>query len=223
MFPIKQPALTCGNSLRHHGTRPDIASPGRLQMPARSRPLNEADGPLARFAIELRRLRDQAPRGRPTSVAKVAAASSSAIGKATIYAALSGRTLPSRETLAAIVRGWSPQGEADLATWNERRTKCEADLARAGRSPATSTTIAGQRRPTGPHAFGPELRRAREATGMSLGEFAHRSTYSKGYLSKIENGYKPGNVSIARRADALLGTEGRLLTFLRHGADAHAS
>jgi len=58
--------------------------------------------------------------------------------------------------------------------------------------------------------FGTELRRLRQAAGMSLSGLACEVHYSKGYLSKIETGTKPANVSLARRCDAVLCADGRL-------------
>src|SRR5215468_3158663 len=62
--------------------------------------------------------------------------------------------------------------------------------------------------------FGDELRRRREASGQTLGQFAHRLHYSTGYLSKIENGRKPPSEDVARRCDAALGANGELLALL---------
>src|SRR5215468_7716218 len=62
--------------------------------------------------------------------------------------------------------------------------------------------------------FGDELRRRREASGQTLGQFARRLHYSTGYLSKIENGLKPPSEDVARRCDAALGANGELLALL---------
>ncbi|MCP2331245.1 Helix-turn-helix domain-containing protein [Actinoalloteichus cyanogriseus DSM 43889] len=58
--------------------------------------------------------------------------------------------------------------------------------------------------------FGAELRRLRRKAGLSLGEFANLAHYSKGYLSKLENGSKPARPDVARRCDAVLHADGRL-------------
>jgi hypothetical protein len=71
----------------------------------------------------LRRLRDRAPEGRPTSVDKVVAETGKLASRAAIYSALSGKTLPSRETLAAMVIAWSPG-----------RGRCDEDRAGLGRT-----------------------------------------------------------------------------------------
>ncbi|MEW2445756.1 helix-turn-helix domain-containing protein [Micromonospora marina] len=58
--------------------------------------------------------------------------------------------------------------------------------------------------------FGVELRRRRQAAGLSLGALAAAIHYSKSHLSKIENGVKPPNVPLARLCDAALGADGEL-------------
>ncbi|MEV7415273.1 helix-turn-helix domain-containing protein [Streptomyces sp. NPDC089919] len=58
--------------------------------------------------------------------------------------------------------------------------------------------------------FGPALRRARQGRGLSLSALAGLVHYSKGYLSKIENGGKPPTPDLARRCDAALRAGGRL-------------
>lgn len=46
---------------------------------------------------------------------------------------------------------------------------------------------------------------------MSLGELAERVHYSKGYLSKIENGRHPAGIELLRLCDAALGADGKLV------------
>ncbi|MEU4350259.1 helix-turn-helix domain-containing protein [Streptomyces sp. NPDC023838] len=58
--------------------------------------------------------------------------------------------------------------------------------------------------------FAAELRRLRSLRRMSLTELARSVHYSKGYLSKIENGGKPPTLDVARRCDAALGADGSL-------------
>ncbi|MEU1075856.1 helix-turn-helix domain-containing protein [Streptomyces sp. NPDC005878] len=58
--------------------------------------------------------------------------------------------------------------------------------------------------------FAAELRRLRSLRGMSLTELARSVHYSKGYLSKIENGGKPPTPDVARRCDAVLDAGGVL-------------
>lgn len=59
--------------------------------------------------------------------------------------------------------------------------------------------------------FGAELRRRRVAAGLTTTDFAARVRYSKGFVSKIENGRKAPSTQFARVADAVLQADGRLL------------
>jgi hypothetical protein len=59
--------------------------------------------------------------------------------------------------------------------------------------------------------FSTELRRRRQAAGLSLAELAVATHYSKGYLSKVENGVRPANRDLASRCDAALGATGALV------------
>ncbi|MFJ5549224.1 helix-turn-helix domain-containing protein [Streptomyces sp. NPDC093225] len=61
-----------------------------------------------------------------------------------------------------------------------------------------------------PEEFGPALRRVRGERGLSLAALARLVHYSKGYLSKIENGGKPPTADLARRCDTALGAAGAL-------------
>jgi transcriptional regulator with XRE-family HTH domain len=58
--------------------------------------------------------------------------------------------------------------------------------------------------------FGVELRRQRFRRDLSLRELAAMTHYTRGYLSKIENGKVPPNGKLARIADAALGADGAL-------------
>jgi tetratricopeptide (TPR) repeat protein len=72
---------------------------------------------------------------------------------------------------------------------------------------------------TAPEAFGAALREARTVSGLSLRELGERTHYTKGHLSKIENGLVGGNVDLARACDEVLAADGRLTrAFLRQGA-----
>ncbi len=64
------------------------------------------------------------------------------------------------------------------------------------------------------HTIGAELRRLRTDQGMSLSELARRVNYSKGYLSKIENGKKRITPEVAQLADEVLETGGVLAALL---------
>jgi tetratricopeptide (TPR) repeat protein len=59
--------------------------------------------------------------------------------------------------------------------------------------------------------FGTELRRLRTAAGWSLTDLANRIHYTKGYLSKVENGIAPPNEALATLCDAELETGGALI------------
>ncbi|WP_045301746.1 nSTAND1 domain-containing NTPase [Saccharothrix sp. ST-888] len=59
--------------------------------------------------------------------------------------------------------------------------------------------------------FGAQLRELRAARRVSLSELARLIHYSKGYLSKIENGTKPATPDVARRCDEALLSGGVLL------------
>lgn len=60
--------------------------------------------------------------------------------------------------------------------------------------------------------FGVELRRARLAAGLSLADLSRLVHYSKGYLSKLENGTKAPPRDVAMRCDAAVEAGGRLVT-----------
>ncbi|UJW30909.1 tetratricopeptide repeat protein [Saccharothrix sp. AJ9571] len=62
----------------------------------------------------------------------------------------------------------------------------------------------------GDPAFGAELRRLRQAAGLSLTELASRVHYSKGYLSKVETGVANPNTALAALCDTELGSGGTL-------------
>lgn len=62
--------------------------------------------------------------------------------------------------------------------------------------------------------FGGELRRLRRDAGISLSTLAERVHYSKGYLSKVENGSSQPNESLAAMCDEVLATGGALTALL---------
>jgi tetratricopeptide (TPR) repeat protein/DNA-binding XRE family transcriptional regulator len=62
--------------------------------------------------------------------------------------------------------------------------------------------------------FGGELRRLRRDAGISLATLADRVHYSKGYLSKVENGSSQPNDSLAAMCDDVLRTDGALTALL---------
>ncbi|MEV4924329.1 nSTAND1 domain-containing NTPase [Streptomyces roseoverticillatus] len=63
---------------------------------------------------------------------------------------------------------------------------------------------------SGPAHAGEELRRLRLERGVSLVRLASLAFYSKGYLSKVENGEKPLTLELARACDQALETGGAL-------------
>ncbi|WP_091287814.1 ATP-binding protein [Amycolatopsis xylanica] len=62
--------------------------------------------------------------------------------------------------------------------------------------------------------FGAELRRLRRAAGISLTEFAARTHYSKGYLSKVETGLAVPNAAFAEACERELQLSGALTALL---------
>lgn len=60
-------------------------------------------------------------------------------------------------------------------------------------------------------AFGAELRRLRQARGYSLNDLAKLVYYSKGHLSKIENGKHVPQLEYAWQLDAVLNADGALV------------
>jgi transcriptional regulator with XRE-family HTH domain len=71
-------------------------------------------------------------------------------------------------------------------------------------------------------AFGASLRERRIAAGLSLSELSARVFYSKGQLSKIENGVRPATVELARRCDVELGAQGKLAELVQQPGQASA-
>ncbi|MFI0983192.1 helix-turn-helix domain-containing protein [Streptomyces sp. NPDC021093] len=68
--------------------------------------------------------------------------------------------------------------------------------------------------PEQPSTFGSELRRARQAAGLTVAELAARVHYSKGQISKVETGHKRPTDELGRLCDAELGADGALLSLL---------
>lgn len=55
-------------------------------------------------------------------------------------------------------------------------------------------------------AFGVQLRRSRQAAGLSLRQLASKVGYDHSYLSQVERGQRPGSTQLARLCDRELGT-----------------
>jgi transcriptional regulator with XRE-family HTH domain len=66
--------------------------------------------------------------------------------------------------------------------------------------------------------FGDELRRAREAKGVSLAALSRRVNFSKGHLSNVERGTRKATDSLAALCDDVLGAGGDLVRSFRRGA-----
>lgn len=64
-------------------------------------------------------------------------------------------------------------------------------------------------------SFGTLLRKCRADAGISLGELARRINYSKGQVSKIENGHKRPTPMFAKLCDRELGTDGELAAVIQ--------
>ncbi|MEU9027225.1 helix-turn-helix domain-containing protein [Streptomyces sp. NPDC048383] len=105
-------------------------------------------------------------------------------------------------------RDRSPDGAAGPApTGKEAGAHGAARPATEDESGAEGTAGDG----AGPAAdFGAALRRIRTERGLSLSGLARLMHYSKGYLSKIENGTKPPTADLAQRCDEALGAGGAL-------------
>ncbi len=102
-------------------------------MPRPPFPLTADDGPLAVFALELRALRE---RMGPTAPDPAQIAKKTNTPRATLYAALRGQRVPTRDVLATLVKEWG----GNLQEWMARRSKVERQMAliRQPRKPKTS-------------------------------------------------------------------------------------
>ncbi|MEU7149747.1 hypothetical protein AB0B15_17185 [Streptomyces sp. NPDC045456] len=116
--------------------------------------LLDPSNPLHRFALELRKLKYQAK-----AAGEVAATCRRVnISRATYYAWLSGKQLPSRDALEITIKAWG----GDVDQWLERRRKTEEQLVaqaakkekqRSERREATFVTTGGVRVPMPPRSF----------------------------------------------------------------------
>ncbi|WP_406226977.1 hypothetical protein [Streptomyces anthocyanicus] len=93
------------------------------------------ESPVGRFAEELRELQRQAmasagsPEGMGAlSAERVAADSQWPTSRSAIYAALNGTSLPSVETLCAMVTAWAPRGAAEIGPWLRRRDSVQEEV-----------------------------------------------------------------------------------------------
>lgn len=97
-------------------------------MPRRPTPLDSESDPKARFALDLRALRDRMG-ARAPSIDKISKDMN--IARSTLYAALRGTRVPTREVLSALVLSW----EGNEAEWMRRRSALEAELGRSSTRP----------------------------------------------------------------------------------------
>jgi WD40 repeat protein/transcriptional regulator with XRE-family HTH domain len=67
--------------------------------------------------------------------------------------------------------------------------------------------------------FAADLRRLRDARGLSLAQLSTLTHYSRGYLSNIENGRKPATADLARRLDEVLEAGGALAALVAPAGD----
>lgn len=111
-------------------------------MPRHASPLSPDDGPLAVFALELRALRDS--RG-PTAPTPDEISDKESIHRGTIYAALQGKRVPTRDVLSAIVHAWG----GNQAEWMAKRTALENALAIARQVRQQAHAASEPRRRTG--------------------------------------------------------------------------
>lgn len=118
MGPWNYHRLDCSTEARQCSTMRDNGGP----MPRHASPLSAEDGPLAAFALELRALRDAMG---PTAPTPDKISSKQRIHRATIYAALQGKRLPTRDVLASIVASWG----GNQTEWMAKRSKVENALA----------------------------------------------------------------------------------------------
>lgn len=62
--------------------------------------------------------------------------------------------------------------------------------------------------------FGAKLRERRQAAGLSIAQLAKQVHFSKGHLSKIENGHQTPTAALARLCDAAVGAGGELVAMV---------
>ncbi|WP_159062012.1 hypothetical protein [Streptomyces sp. WM6368] len=117
--------------------------------------------PLEAFASDLRRLRDSAPPrqyrtgvpepgdGKKPEVTQIPepfgvdqVVAKYKVGRSSVYAALSGRRLPSVTVLRAMVLAWAPADEEVMRGWMNRRREVDVALAALSPPPAAETSPA---------------------------------------------------------------------------------
>lgn len=163
-------------------------------MPRRPTHLSPEDGPAARFALDLRALRDEAGFDALT-VDAIAARTK--IPRSTLYAALRGQRIPTRPVLEAMVTAWG----GDPVQWLKRRSSTEAEVeaSRGGRevkatprktslvSPVSPAPLPKDERETALSRFANDLRDLRLQAGQpSLREIARRSEHTLSHTTAAE-------------------------------------
>src|ERR1700741_3699460 len=67
--------------------------------------------------------------------------------------------------------------------------------------------------------FGETLRYLRERAGLSLGDLARATNFSKSVLGNAETGTRKTTIEVARACDRVLGTEPLLELLIQQGGD----
>ncbi len=185
-------------------------------MGRRPAPLDPEDGPLARFALELQRLRDKAG-FRAMRIDAIAVRYG--IARSTLYAVMAGRRMPSPPVLEALVHAWG--GDPD--EWVARRSATLTELGRPqdqDRRPRMNPQAgvrnagvrAGVRRNSGMAA----LQQPPQA-----GLIARPMTAADGLAGK--RGMVPAGPQYVEALTAYAETSMMALEFLRPGLDAQSS
>lgn len=85
----------------------------------------------------------------------------------------------------------------------------------ANRDDTAARTAAETRgKAAGAGSFGAELRRLRRLRGLSLSQLSELVHYSRGYLSRLENGRQAASREVARACDRVLNAGGALLAWV---------
>lgn len=95
------------------------------------------DDPLVVFALELRALRDRKGSAAPSVIT---ISRDTGLARSTIYAALNGKRLPSREVLVILVAAWGGDG----AEWVKKRSEVEVKLSDAGKPQLATLAASGK-------------------------------------------------------------------------------
>src|SRR5262249_2653308 len=127
-----------------------------------------------------------------------------------------GTVMPGPASLRRLLPALGVEGAATVRAWEyaaQRASLRPADAVDQPREDGAGRSDPEQRA----GSFGTELRRRRTAAGLTLGQFAARVHYTKGYLSKVEIGEKLPGYDLAPPCDAELGGGGALIAPLPGG------